>query len=149
MIIISYSCIQIFSFQERNTTVRASQQAVDRLYRTRVGLREVLNLANNLLGNANTTQVSQLAPIVWQEVRRTLETILTEDGVYMDPHLPLAVVTQDQPGPSTCRVCEDAQPNIVLIPCHHVLCPRCALRVYICPFCREIITGRKRLYFSQ
>lgn len=41
-----------------------------------------------------------------------------------------------------CAVCLVRKPICVLRPCHHTLCPLCAVRVSECPLCRAWIETR-------
>ena len=47
-----------------------------------------------------------------------------------------------------CGVCLDARINVALDPCGHTLCAACSTRVRQCPFCKEEIRNRKRIYLS-
>ena len=49
---------------------------------------------------------------------------------------------------STCVVCMDAAPNVVLDCGHLVLCGGCANQVTKCPMCRKIIVRRLKVYTS-
>ncbi|XP_078677125.1 baculoviral IAP repeat-containing protein 3-like isoform X2 [Branchiostoma floridae x Branchiostoma belcheri] len=49
----------------------------------------------------------------------------------------------------TCKICMDAEVNIVFIPCGHLaVCANCAASVRRCPICRASIRGTVRTYMS-
>ncbi len=48
-----------------------------------------------------------------------------------------------------CKVCMDAEVNIVFLPCGHlVCCSNCAPALRNCAVCRELIRGTVRTYLS-
>lgn len=48
-----------------------------------------------------------------------------------------------------CKICYDEEYNMVFFPCGHVCtCTRCAFTVSTCPYCRQMITEVKKLYFT-
>lgn len=42
-------------------------------------------------------------------------------------------------GNVTCKICYSSSCNIFLVPCGHLLCNPCVLKVNRCPFCRKHI----------
>ena len=48
-----------------------------------------------------------------------------------------------------CKICYDAEYNIVFLPCGHVVtCKKCSIAIFKCPICREFILEAKQIYFS-
>lgn len=45
-----------------------------------------------------------------------------------------------------CPVCLDNRVDCVLIPCNHVVCQRCAVRLPSCPSCRAVVDTRERIF---
>ncbi|XP_054273503.1 uncharacterized protein LOC128993556 [Macrosteles quadrilineatus] len=128
---------------------RASWRAIGHLNTTRTELREVLTLADSAIGMASRAEMAEVAPVIWNEIRTSLERILVMTGQQMDDNIIRGQETPTEPQRTiTCQICQDALPTIVIQPCHHTLCPACAIRLYVCPFCRKTVTGRKRLYYD-
>jgi hypothetical protein len=49
-----------------------------------------------------------------------------------------------------CKICADGECNIVFLPCFHVgTCKKCADVLTSCPWCRQVITERKRAFFIK
>ncbi|CAM0901691.1 unnamed protein product [Alopecurus aequalis] len=46
----------------------------------------------------------------------------------------------------SCRVCLNAEVNMTLIPCGHVLCNRCSSSVSRCPFCRTQVSRTMKIF---
>ena len=52
-------------------------------------------------------------------------------------------------GEDACSICMSSEKLVVLVPCGHTnICKRCARRVDSCPFCREPIARRQKIYFA-
>ena len=123
---------------------------VERLAKIRTELGEVLSLTRRVLEDADTHQLCNVAPAVWEEIRATMERILGQNDRRMDD-----LITRGTPPPTEpsryvlCHICLDALPSVALHPCGHTLCPACSHRVTCCPFCRAVINGRTRLFFDQ
>lgn len=102
--------------------------------------------------NTSVSEIVQVAPAIWEDIRESLEAILItagervndskkqEDYDNSDEELPPA-------GNINCRICLENLPTIVLLACGHVICKRCSNKVIKCPFCRKVILGRRNLYF--
>ncbi|KAI4370762.1 hypothetical protein MLD38_019073 [Melastoma candidum] len=45
-----------------------------------------------------------------------------------------------------CRVCLSLEVEVAMVPCGHVLCPRCSTAVSRCPFCRVQVKKLLRIY---
>lgn len=46
----------------------------------------------------------------------------------------------------SCRVCLNAEVNITMVPCGHVLCHRCSAAVARCPFCRTHVSKTMKIF---
>ncbi|KAG8066703.1 hypothetical protein GUJ93_ZPchr0004g39583 [Zizania palustris] len=46
----------------------------------------------------------------------------------------------------SCRVCLNAEVNMTIIPCGHVLCNRCSSSVSRCPFCRTQVSRMMKIF---
>ncbi|GJN26045.1 hypothetical protein PR202_gb13942 [Eleusine coracana subsp. coracana] len=46
----------------------------------------------------------------------------------------------------SCRICLNAEVNMTIIPCGHVLCNRCSSSVSRCPFCRTQVSRMMRIF---
>ncbi|XP_008803352.1 sacsin [Phoenix dactylifera] len=46
----------------------------------------------------------------------------------------------------SCRVCLNAEVNIAVVPCGHVLCHRCSAAVTRCPFCRTQVSRTMKIF---
>ncbi|XP_062593840.1 uncharacterized protein LOC134255334 [Saccostrea cucullata] len=47
-----------------------------------------------------------------------------------------------------CQICFDKENEVVLNPCGHMCCQNCASNLNLCPFCREGLKGRIKVYKS-
>ena len=127
-----------------------TEPMLGRLTYVRHELQGVINLASNVLEDSAPRDVTAVITHVWDEIRQTLENILGTSGPVMDSlTLRGPYPDMEQGRHIECHICNDGLPCIVLLPCHHTLCPRCSMRVYSCPFCRQRITSRFRIYFDR
>ena len=126
-----------------------ARDIIDSLIKATDRLKEILDVANFILCEADMNEVEATAPHLWAEIRAELEQILLTTAARVDAQMTLTSPPPTQP-PQTleCIVCLDALPTVVLSPCHHILCPVCALRVQACPLCRKVIYGRKRIFYD-
>eukprot|EP00026_Physarum_polycephalum_P001939 Phypoly_transcript_01942.p1 GENE.Phypoly_transcript_01942~~Phypoly_transcript_01942.p1 ORF type:complete len:984 (+),score=140.98 Phypoly_transcript_01942:53-3004(+) len=49
------------------------------------------------------------------------------------------------PSELTCSICED-RPKDTALSCGHVVCTFCAAQLKLCPFCKDAIKGRSKIY---
>lgn len=47
-----------------------------------------------------------------------------------------------------CRICYEAEVNVVLVPCGHIMCATCADKVSQCPYCNAPFYSRQTMYLS-
>lgn len=135
--------------------VRETRGAVAALVTARDELRDTLWLTNTFIGEGSDIIIPQLAPALWNEVRRVMENLLVTIGERMDSYhrgvanemVNVAELRVRTPARLVqCPVCEDQLPTVCLNSCGHVLCPECAARLYRCPVCRRTIVGRMNIY---
>lgn len=123
---------------------------VCRLTDLRNEMRGLVNLATNLLEDTHHLQIPVVAPLLWVEIRTTLENMLSTSGPVMDSLTTRVREPDMERGRHVeCQICLNGLPVIALDPCHHTVCPSCNRRITRCPFCRQLITGRIRLFFDQ
>jgi hypothetical protein len=119
----------------------------------RYDLRDILWITNFFLEDTSISNMVRVAQPIWECIREHLETTLTFAGEAIDNSLShtenedierRADVATDQQ--STCNICFTNVPNVFFISCGHAFCALCALRLFRCPACRVVITGRRNLY---
>ncbi|XP_054289938.1 uncharacterized protein LOC129005145 [Macrosteles quadrilineatus] len=92
---------------------RASWRAIGHLNTTRTELREVLTLADSAIGMASRAEMAEVAPVIWNEIRTSLERILVMTGQQMDDNIIRGQETPTEPQRTiTCQICQDALPTI-------------------------------------
>jgi len=122
-------------WERKYDEVRFSKESAERsVERMKEQLRAQERELGQWHGDANQLRTMDVAKLHEFELRliRTLEKVRV-------------VANQRYEKDTECRICMGWQKDVVLVPCGHCMCSRCANRIQKCPMCRARIHRRVKM----